>query len=103
MKDENLYEIVEEAIELTSHKKSFQQVRISNLIPKEATFNCRLSDLIMVITNLLNNSYDAIKDLDEKWVNIEYQKDILEYLIVARESQKIWHLRFSICSLQQSV
>ena len=34
-------------------------------------FQCRSHEILQVLVNLVNNSLDAIKDLDKKWVRIE--------------------------------
>ncbi|MBY0471918.1 GHKL domain-containing protein, partial [bacterium] len=49
------------------------ELRISP-IPQEWQLECRAVQIPQVLLNLLNNSFDAIQSLEEKWVSIEVSK-----------------------------
>ncbi len=38
---------------------------------KSLSFHCRSHEILQVLVNLVNNSLDALKDLEKKWVRIE--------------------------------
>ncbi len=43
--------------------------------PNELKFNCRPIEIEQVLLNLLNNAFDAISDLKEKWISITTEVD----------------------------
>jgi signal transduction histidine kinase len=51
-------------------------------ISPELTLECRAVQLGQVILNLLNNAYDAVSDLDEKWVRISTRQEG-EWIIIS--------------------
>lgn len=44
-------------------------------IDEEIEIECRLIQVEQVLLNLLNNSFDAIADLEEKWIRVEIQAE----------------------------
>jgi C4-dicarboxylate-specific signal transduction histidine kinase len=42
------------------------------VIPKDVYVDCKSSEIYQVLINLINNSYDAVHNLKEKWVKITY-------------------------------
>lgn len=65
-------QILDETLEMCREKlnKYKIQLRVVNSIP-ELELECRPTQISQVILNLLNNSIDAIKTLDEPWVEIK--------------------------------
>ncbi len=49
---------------------------------------CRSHEVLQVLVNLLNNSYDAIQDLSERWIRVEVQKKESKYVILVTDSGK---------------
>lgn len=47
---------------------------------------CRLTQLSQVLLNALNNSYDAIANLDEKWINLSIEKKGQKYIFRITDS-----------------
>lgn len=50
----------------------------------EAKILCRPSEMSQVILNLVNNAYDAVSDLEERWVNVKTirENDLQKIIIV---------------------
>lgn len=46
---------------------------IKPAVPENLKVNCRSHQIVQVLVNLLNNSFDAISEKAEKWVQIEIQ------------------------------
>lgn len=52
---------------------SFTQVGYQNL--KDTNLLCKEIEIGQIIINLLNNSVDAVSELSDRWIKIEYKKD----------------------------
>lgn len=52
-------------------------------IPSNLKFECRAASFSQVLLNLLNNAFDAVVELDERWVSLEVKEDVsfLEFRI----------------------
>lgn len=64
-------EIVVDASELCAQRFRNHGVRLS--VPEvnpELTVECRSHEIVQVIVNLLNNAFDAVEKLDERWVQV---------------------------------
>ena len=55
-------------------------------VPQDFEIKCRPVQLSQVLLNLLNNSYDAIEDLSEKWIRIEVSETDTSILISLTDS-----------------
>ncbi len=76
-------EIVKEAVELSHMKAKRHYCEIRTSIPNNVKILCDEVEIGQVLINLINNAIDAVKDLDEKWVEISgFEKDGLFYLQV---------------------
>ena len=72
----NMTEIVEEVIQLTSKKLKLLSIKVEHNIPEwDPIIECREVQISQVLFNLFSNSIDAIENLEEKWINISYEKD----------------------------
>ncbi len=70
--DISVSRIVQETLELCQTRFYHHGILLG--IPKDipdVQISCRLSEVMQVLLNLLNNSADAIEHLDDKWVKIE--------------------------------
>ena len=64
--------LLKEAKELCEDKFKFRNVDLRfGAVPAGTTLECRPTQILQVIVNLLNNAFDAIGDLKEKWVSVE--------------------------------
>lgn len=51
-------------------------IELKNEVPEGLLLKCRPVQISQVILNLLNNAYDAIQPLDERWIHIAaFKKD----------------------------
>lgn len=67
-----IIKIFEETLSLCQEKFANHGIKISSIIESpNLEITCRPTEITQVLLNLLNNSYDAISNLDEKWVTIE--------------------------------
>jgi PAS domain S-box len=77
--------IVEETLEFckTRFYNNGIEVEMPEIDP-ELELECRLVQVEQVLLNLLNNSFDAIHQLDEKWVRLEVEdlEDFIEIRVV---------------------
>lgn len=66
--------LIEQALTFTKEKfKSYGvELSVGDLV-SDKTISCRTTQLVQVILALLNNSFDAIAVLNEKWIRIETQ------------------------------
>jgi PAS domain S-box-containing protein len=71
-KVENLSEIVHEAIQFTEEKSKRFSVPITVGISADLQIYCDASEVEQVLVNLINNGIDASKNLNEKWVKINF-------------------------------
>jgi signal transduction histidine kinase len=73
--------LVEETLAFCSSRFSGKNIKIDwDDISPEIQFECRPSQIQQVLLNLLNNSFDAILELPEKWIRItvdETEKDVI--------------------------
>lgn len=52
------------------------KVKITKEIPEDLIFLCKPTQISQVLINLINNSFDAIQSLPEKWIHIHcFQED----------------------------
>lgn len=67
-----LYSIIEDTVSLCSERFRLHGVTF-NVSPVviELSIDCRSVQLCQVLLNLLNNAYDAIEGLSEKWIKLE--------------------------------
>lgn len=67
----SLQNIIEEVLELGQERFKSSSVELRLNISTETWIMCRPSEIAQVILNLINNSFDAVLNLDEKWVEIK--------------------------------
>lgn len=98
--------IISDSIETINLKASVEGVRINYLSTENSVFfNCRKNQFVQVITNLLNNAIEAIKEEDEKWINIQIKPAENDQIVISISDSgkgiaphlrdKIWDRRFT--------
>lgn len=89
VKPEKITEILQEVIDLSSEKFKRHKLDLQLQISDESIMvNCRKIEISQVLVNLLNNSYDAIKELDDKWIKIDVFKEKRFCVIAVEDSGK---------------
>jgi signal transduction histidine kinase len=63
--------LIEQVRQFFSFKADKYRTEFQLKCPSGVKFECRESDFFQVLVNLVNNSFDAISELDERWVRIE--------------------------------
>lgn len=65
-------DLVQESLELCEQRMSHSKIRIQVLpIPQDLVVECQSVPISQVMINILNNAFDAIQGLEEKWIQIE--------------------------------
>lgn len=83
----SLREIVEDTISLCSEKFKMHEVELHlQEFSSDLQVNCRPIEISQVILNLLNNSYDAIQNLPQKWIRLEVQETPQDVLVAVVDS-----------------
>jgi C4-dicarboxylate-specific signal transduction histidine kinase len=66
--------LLNEALELTGDRFKYRGVDVKiQKLPDEFKLECRPTQILQVLANLMNNAFDAIADLPERWVKLEVQ------------------------------
>lgn len=74
MESHSVKSIIQDTLLLCSLRFSHHHIELLvNDIPDDLHIECRPTQISQVILNLLNNSFDAISDLKEKWIRIHVQ------------------------------
>lgn len=68
-------QIFDDTIELCQERFKYQKIEIRANIDSEIRLECRASQISQVLMNLLNNAYDAISSLPEKWIDIQLTEE----------------------------
>jgi two-component system, chemotaxis family, CheB/CheR fusion protein len=67
----SVHSIVEEVLSVCSHRMKYDQIRVDlSGLPRDLYLICNPVQISQILLNLINNSCDAIKDKDEKWIKI---------------------------------
>jgi len=67
--------LIDETLDLCHSRLMSRDVRVTiSPFPVDWSIECRRSQISQVILNLLNNSYDAISELAERWIRIEVKE-----------------------------
>jgi PAS domain S-box-containing protein len=67
--------IIDCLVDLFSEKFRSHGIQFSvNPFDRALTFDCRSHEILQVLVNLLNNSFDAISTKDKKWIRIDVQQ-----------------------------
>jgi PAS domain S-box-containing protein len=68
----NVRDMVTDALELCTQRFHNNGIRlISPVIDGKMTLECRNHKIVQVLINLLNNAFDAVSELSDRWVELE--------------------------------
>ena len=72
LQPEPIKEIIEETLPLCEEKFSYKRVQILIVnVDSDILISCRKTEISQILVNLLNNSFDAVEALTERWVKVE--------------------------------
>lgn len=66
----NVKDVIEHAVEICREKFTASPVSLKIGSIPDVKINCRESQIVQVVLNLLSNAFDAVEKLDEKWIEI---------------------------------
>lgn len=73
-------ELIQTALDLCSERFQLSNINVQVLDKGHFKLQGKEAQLIQVLVNLLNNSFDAIQDLKEKWIRIEVDADTIRVI-----------------------
>lgn len=83
----SLQEIMEDVqLMCSEHIRNNQIQLITDNLPLEFAFDCRPTQIIQILANLVKNAIDAIKTLDERWIRLELEPDGDRFLLSVTDS-----------------
>jgi phosphoglycerate-specific signal transduction histidine kinase len=81
----NIQKIIDETLYLCLEKLKNKKIKliIENKTQMDEKISCRETQLSQVILNLLNNSYDAVENLQDPWIKLEvyFEGEVLKIII----------------------
>ena len=86
----SILKIFDEAFEITKEKFKKNMIDFSIIIDEKITYDslieARESEILQVLINLLNNSYDAVKNIETKWIKINILEAATYYEVSVMDS-----------------
>lgn len=80
-------DMVTDALELCAQRFHNHSIRlVSPVISAEVKLECRNHQIVQVLINLLNNAFDAVADLPDRWVELEVRDDEATVSFVVTDS-----------------
>jgi PAS domain S-box-containing protein len=74
-RQESLLQIVQDALTIAEPKRKKNNVLVKVNVPKEIQLFCDSVEIEQVIVNLVNNGIDAVKPLQDRWIEIRASLD----------------------------
>jgi two-component system NtrC family sensor kinase len=84
--ESSLNDIISETLELCREKLRLSGVQIKVKCSENFLIECSPTQISQVLMNLIGNSFDAISDLNEKWIDIEVIESLSSYSIFVKDS-----------------
>jgi two-component system NtrC family sensor kinase len=79
-------DVLNETLDICTQRLKSNGVKLDVDVQDGIKFTGKQSQILQVLTNLLNNSYDAIQELEEKWIKITSFKENNEIVIQVTDS-----------------
>lgn len=85
----SLSDILRDLFDLFAERFKNKGVNLSiNNENTSAVLECRSHEVLQVLVNLLNNSYDAIEGLEEKWIHVDVKQNSENVILSVVDSGK---------------
>lgn len=78
--------IVEDVVELSRERFSKRSIELRVSIVEDLLIECRPTEIEQVLVNLINNSYDAVENLNEKWIEVSVYREATNVVISVVDS-----------------
>ena len=78
--------VVDSVLDACGEKFKANGVSVSVEIERNLSFQGRASQIVQILINLLNNSFDAVQNLENKWIKIEAHTTLSRVLISISDS-----------------
>jgi len=78
--------IVEDVVELSRERFSKRSIELRISTVDDFLIECRPTEVEQVLVNLINNSYDAIENLKEKWIEVSVCREVANAVISVVDS-----------------
>ncbi len=75
-----------ETQELCHARLSSTHVRMTFTSDSDLEIECREAEIVQILVNLINNAFDAVQPLDEKWIHVEGRRKGNEIFISVTDS-----------------
>jgi PAS domain S-box-containing protein len=66
--------VVQNTLELCQERFKHMGVELRLNVPQDLMVSCRESQVSQILLNLMNNGLDAIKELPDKWISLDFEK-----------------------------
>ncbi|MFZ3230599.1 MAG: ATP-binding protein [Pseudobdellovibrio sp.] len=74
MEQASLLKIINDTFDLCRERFKHNNVKIELIYSNDAIIECHPTEIAQVLLNFLNNSFDAIQNFSDKWINIELKE-----------------------------
>jgi C4-dicarboxylate-specific signal transduction histidine kinase len=88
MKNEPVLRIVEDTTTFCAERFRANRIDFRIKVPASISLNCRAVQISQLFLNLLNNSFDAIESMPEKWIELEAREEGKKIIISVTDSGK---------------
>ena len=78
--------LIHETLELCQHRFRNHDTLLSVTPFSDTILNCRPAQIVQILVNLLNNSFDSVQERQEKWVRIDVTSDATVMEIAVTDS-----------------
>lgn len=78
--------IVEDVVELSRERFSKRSIELRVSVAEDISIECRPTEIEQILVNLINNSYDAIENLKEQWIEISVYREAANAVISVIDS-----------------
>ena len=75
MTDVPLTSVIDETLSFCKERFRNHNVELNSTVTTGAVVKCRSIQLTQVLLNLLNNAFDAVQDLPEKWIDLQIDEE----------------------------
>lgn len=70
----SLKKLIEDTIAISRDRFTAHFINLEFIPTEDIEIECRPSDISQILISLFNNSLEAVKNLKEKWIHVEYKK-----------------------------